>query len=703
MPARFGKYTLLRKLAVGGMAELFLALQRSVAGFEKLIVVKRVLPHLAKDSSFIEMLLAEARIAATLNHPNVGHIYDVGSVDGQFYIAMEHIHGEDLRSLVRQMRQMNVTTFPVEHALAIALGCCAGLAYAHDKRDLDGEPMGIVHRDVSPQNVLVTFTGDVKLVDFGIAKAGRGQVEDTGSGQLKGKVPYMSPEQARGEVLDNRSDIFSLGIMLFELCTGRRLFRGKNEMETLRKIVEEEYPRPRELNPSLSPRLEEIILRALEKSPERRYQSARDMQVDLEDLIRAEQLKVSPVSLGAWMADLFRDQLAEQKQILQEGRQLAEAIASQVAEEEREGSLGTGGQRSGVRAKPSSRMPSLLLGLVLLAVAAAGAFVLARPTEQVATSRGMRGEGVIRLASTPSGAAIWIDGERRPQSTPASIEGLMLGARYSVKLTREGFAPHTEMVELRPGQPRASLNVTLARPSASNFAVIRVRTTPAGARVLLDGRDTTQVTPATVPEVTPGEAHTLALMLDGYATRNESLTFEAGQVADLSFALEPLPLGPTESMLRVTTDPPNAALTVNGTAYSTGSPYALRMPTANVRVSIAAEGFETAEREVALVGGQESALSVTLERERRRLAGATTEPATSTGPATSGAPGRLTFSATPWCNVTIDGRSAGDTPVVNYELAPGRHTIVCDNPEAGTRRLSVTVGPGETVRRSITF
>ncbi|MCA9610680.1 MAG: serine/threonine protein kinase, partial [Myxococcales bacterium] len=233
MPMRFGKYTLIRQIALGGMAELFLALQRSVAGFEKLIVVKRVLPHLAKDDSFIEMLLAEARIAATLNHPNIAHVYDVGKADGRFYIAMEHVNGEDLRSLVRQMKKKGVTAFPLEHALAIVLGCCAGLAYAHDKRDLDGEPMGIVHRDVSPQNILVTFTGDVKLVDFGIAKAGRGQMEDTGSGQLKGKVPYMSPEQAQGLHLDNRSDIFSLGIMLFELCTGRRLFRGKNEMETL--------------------------------------------------------------------------------------------------------------------------------------------------------------------------------------------------------------------------------------------------------------------------------------------------------------------------------------------------------------------------------------------------------------------------------------------------------------------------------------
>src|SRR5258708_1147136 len=171
LPARFGKYTLLRKLATGGMAELFLAIQRSVAGFEKLIVIKRILPAMNQDRAFIEMLLHEARVAATMSHPNIVQIFDVGAVDRSYFIAMEHVHGEDLRSIVRQMKKKGVFEFPVEHALAIVLGMCAGLAYAHDKHELDGSALNIVHRDVSPQNVVVTFTGDVKIVDFGIAKS----------------------------------------------------------------------------------------------------------------------------------------------------------------------------------------------------------------------------------------------------------------------------------------------------------------------------------------------------------------------------------------------------------------------------------------------------------------------------------------------------------------------------------------------------
>ncbi|MGE0786820.1 MAG: PEGA domain-containing protein [Sandaracinaceae bacterium] len=698
MPARFGKYTLMRKLATGGMAELFLALQKSVAGFEKLIVVKRVLPHLAQDESFIEMLLSEARIAATLNHPNVAHIYDVGEANGQFYIAMEHVHGEDLRSLVRQMKNKGVTAFPLEHALAIVLGCCAGLAYAHEKRDLDGEAMGIVHRDVSPQNILVTFSGDVKLVDFGIAKAGRGQMEDTGSGQLKGKVPYMSPEQAQGLNLDNRSDIFSLGIMLFELCTGRRLFRGKNEMETLRRIVEDEYPRPRELNPALSPRLEEIILRALEKDISRRYQTAREMQADLEDFIRSEQLKVSALSLGAWMQDLFREKLDAQNQMMQEGRQLAEILAEQALQEEREGSL-PGATGSHVRPKPSSKVPWILLALVVLSAVGAGVFLFLNPPGGGAAT----GPGVISITSEPDGAAIWIDGDRRGDRTPATIEDLPVGAAFSVKLTRDGFAPYTERVELSEASPRASVAATLSRPSASNVAAIRVTTVPAGAHIMVDGRDTGLTTPATVPELTPGEQHALAITLDGYVTHSDTVSLTAGEVADRTYSLERTSLAANESLLRVSVTPVDARVEFNGERHSSGSPYEFRVPTRDYELIVSANGYRSDERTVRLVGGQETELSIELEERRTpgRRGGPTTTPVENA--ATDDTPGHLTFSSTPWCNVTIDGANAGQTPVVNFEVPPGRHTIVCTNPQAGSERVSVTVQPGQHVRRAITL
>ncbi|HEX8792365.1 MAG TPA: serine/threonine-protein kinase [Polyangiaceae bacterium] len=327
LPCRFGKYTLIRKLASGGMAELFLAIQKSVAGFEKLVVIKRILPANNQDRAFIDMLLHEARVAATLSHPNIVQVFDVGSVDGTYFIAMEHVHGEDLRSIVRQMKKKDEVEFPIEHALAIVLGTCAGLAYAHEKRDLDGTPLHIVHRDISPQNVIVTFTGDVKIVDFGIAKSSAERPGQTKSGRLKGKIPYMSPEQARGEHVDWRTDVFAAGIMLFELTTGRRLFKGANEFETLKLICDREYPAPSQVRDPYPLVLESIVMQALERKREDRWQSAREMQAAIEEFVRSERMPVSNIALSQFMQRLFADKLAAQKDALLQGKQLADIIA----------------------------------------------------------------------------------------------------------------------------------------------------------------------------------------------------------------------------------------------------------------------------------------------------------------------------------------------------------------------------------------
>ena len=695
MPKRFGKYTLIRRLAVGGMAELFLAIQRSMAGFEKLIVIKRVLPQLAQDTEFVEMLLDEARIAATLNHPNVAHIYDVGVFEGQYFIAMEHIHGEDLRSIVRQMKKKSVTSFPLEHALAIVLGCCAGLAYAHEKRDLDGEPLEIVHRDVSPQNILVTFSGDVKLVDFGIAKAGRSAMEETKSGKLKGKIPYMSPEQAQGEPLDARSDVFSLGVILFELCTGRRLFKGSSEFDTMRLIVEGTYPRPRSINPNLPPRLEEIIVRALAKDVSQRYQSAREMQGDLEGFIRAERLAVSPLSLGEWMQSLFSEKLSQQKQMLQEGRQLAEVIAAQVAEEEAaEASL------SGVRSRRASKVPWILLLLVLLAAGGVAGWLFTRPPPRTGPPVG---PGVIAITSEPPGAAIWLDGDRRTERTPAEIRALPVGATYTVKLTADGFVAHTERVELTHDRQRGEITATLERPTASSFGVVNVRTVPAGATVLFDGTDTGAKTPTTVPEIQPGVEHTLALSLDGYVTQQVTLTMRAGQVEDLNFELERLPLAPNESILRLDTVPEDARVQFDGEWYDSGSPYEFRVAAGRYRVVVAKSGWRNESERIALRGGQVTEHRIRLRPDRQTGGGGGGGGGETTEVAASG-PGTLTFDARPWCNVSIDGQAVGQTPIVNRSLPSGRHRITCTNPELGvTRNVTVNIEPGQPTRQRISL
>jgi serine/threonine-protein kinase len=324
LPAAFGKYTLLRRIAKGGMAELYLAVHRSMAGFEKLVVIKRILPLLNAESEFIGMLIHEARIAATLSHPNIVQIYDVGEIDGTFYIAMEHVPGEDLRAIQRQLAATR-SRLPLEHAISIAVGLCSGLAYAHDKRDLAGQPLHIVHRDISPHNVIVTFSGDVKLIDFGVAKSRLRLGDHTRSGNLKGKISYMSPEQAVGQPIDHRSDVFAVGTTLYELTTGRRPFVGKTDFDTLRLVGAATFERPSRITPGYPPELEAIVLRAMAHDPRNRYQNARQLERDLAAFAHGARLPTSQVALADFMHDLFGDRLREQEELLAKAKALADS------------------------------------------------------------------------------------------------------------------------------------------------------------------------------------------------------------------------------------------------------------------------------------------------------------------------------------------------------------------------------------------
>jgi eukaryotic-like serine/threonine-protein kinase len=480
LPRQLGRYTLVRKLATGGMAELFLAIQRSVGGFEKLTVIKRILPAMNQDQGFIEMLLHEARIAATLSHPNIVHVFDLGMADGAYFIAMEHVHGEDLRAIVRQMKNRNAVEFPMEHALSIVLGVCAGLAYAHEKRDLNGAPLNIVHRDVSPQNVIVTFSGDVKVVDFGIAKSDARPGDDTESGRLKGKLPYMSPEQARGEGVDWRSDIFAVGVILFELTTGRRLFKTPSEYETLKLICDREYPLPSTIRPGYPTALEAIVMRALAKNRDERWQSAREMQGALEEFVRQGRIGASRTALSKFMASIFEEKLVGHVEALLQDKQLAdsfagdgvEAVASGI-ESGRPWSLGPTTMRTvtDARVPGQSRIPVVLGALALLAVvgtASGAARSWKRPARMgsdhpagAALATPTRDHGVIAIASVPAGAEIFVNGELAHQTTPATLTNIGLGVPFVVALAANGFERASQTVTLTDADPSGAISVVL--------------------------------------------------------------------------------------------------------------------------------------------------------------------------------------------------------------------------------------------------
>ena len=298
-----GRYELQKKIAVGGMAELYLAQVSGVGGFQKQVVIKRILPQLAESEELFRMFLDEARIAATLQHPNVVQVYDSCQEDGEYFMAMEYLDGTDLRTL-RKVLADQALPLPWEHALHIVTSIAAGLHYAHDKRGLDSKPLGIVHRDVTPHNIFLTREGGVKLVDFGIAKAQGRMAQETALGTLKGKLAYMSPEQCQGEDIDRRSDIYSLGVILFELTTGRRLYKGTTEYQLIKEIVETDIKPPSSFM-EYPAELEAIVLRCLEKNPDERYSNARDIQAALESFSREYQIMSSALGFSTFLEPLL--------------------------------------------------------------------------------------------------------------------------------------------------------------------------------------------------------------------------------------------------------------------------------------------------------------------------------------------------------------------------------------------------------------
>jgi len=311
----FGKYNLIGKLGHGGMAEVYLAYVAGPAGFKKLVVIKRLHQHLEEEPGFLDMFLDEARLAARLNHPNVVQTHEVGEVDASHFIAMEYLEGQGL-DRIRRYCTRNSISFPAHLSARVASQALEGLHYAHELKDFDSTPLDVVHRDVSPQNVFVTYEGLVKLLDFGIAKAATHVVE-TRTGVVKGKFAYIAPEQARGRPIDRRADLWSMGVVLWETLAGRRLFKGSNDLATLSETLMGNIPSLEGVAPDVPEPLLRIVRKSLPRDRDQRYQDALEMKRALEAYLSQETKPCARSDVGVFVKGMFGDVIEQHRKVLQ--------------------------------------------------------------------------------------------------------------------------------------------------------------------------------------------------------------------------------------------------------------------------------------------------------------------------------------------------------------------------------------------------
>jgi serine/threonine protein kinase len=397
----FGKYYLLKKIASGGMGEIFLAKLKGPVGFEKLLVIKRILAQHVENQEFLDMFFAEARIAAQLNHSNIVQIYEMGEIEDAYFIGMEYVYGKSLRDVIERVRSRSVHVHPA-HAIEMVSELCTGMAYAHSALDLAGQPLGIIHRDINPQNVLVSYAGEVKLIDFGIAKSEM-TTHKTETGTIKGKFVYMSPEQSAAEKLDKRSDIFSIGICLYETLTFVNPFARANIVLSLDAIQRQEPPPVGETDAALTV-FEPILRKALAKQRDERYADCSDLRADLQALLRSGAVASAPQSLADWMHELFEDTIEAERRMIIDTDQAntleIRAMRDYQSKENRAGSnkwkvpvddgsstmetparggdLAPGPAAVASLVEPHSRVPFYLLLAAIIAATAAGVLAMNR-------------------------------------------------------------------------------------------------------------------------------------------------------------------------------------------------------------------------------------------------------------------------------------------------------------------------------------
>jgi serine/threonine-protein kinase len=551
---RFGKYQLVRELASGGMAEIFLSVYLGLEGFNRVVAVKRVLPQMTASTEFVQMFLDEARLAARLEHPNIVRTYEFGVEDGRYFMVMEYLAGEDLNAVLNRAAATG-HQLPIQFVAEVASRVCAGLHFAHELLDAGGQPLGLVHRDVSPGNIVATYFGEVKLIDFGVAKAATNVVR-TRTGILKGKVAYMSPEQLRSRGVDRRSDVFSTGVVLWELLAGARLFARETDAATLYAILDDDIPSVQARRPDVPDELARIVERALARAPEDRWATAEDMQLALDHFVaRLSHHDLAATGATAASADagarglareleqLFGAERTGTKRAIAQGRALAANIAvmGRLQSDLRAGPAGSFSEAVTAQAvdsatpavEPATPAPPrrsrvrIIAAIAVVAGALGGglAYLVGRHDTAAAVAS-EPGPAALTVTSSPAGAAIYLAGEPTGMTTPATLSHIGPGP-VTIRLELRGYAPVEAAVTVAPGA-RMTRDLRLEPRVTGRLVVMNL---PRGAVLSVDG---TEHAAGQVVPVAAGR-HTVRIMVDGQPVAQQTIeTADGEQVWELS-------------------------------------------------------------------------------------------------------------------------------------------------------------------------
>jgi serine/threonine protein kinase len=757
---RFGKYNLIGKLGQGGMAEVFLAYVSGPAGFRKLTVIKRLHDHLLDEPGFIGMFLDEARLAARLNHPNVVQTYEVGEVDGQIFLAMEYLDGQPLDRVRKRSATQNVTPPPLI-AARIVSEALDGLSYAHQLTDYDGTPLNVIHRDISPHNVFVTYEGMVKILDFGIAKTSY-HVSETQAGTVKGKLAYIAPEQGRGHPIDQRVDLWSMGVVLWETLANRRLFKGPNDRATLAAALLGPIPDLREAADDIPEPLIRICRKALFRDPSRRYQTALEMKGDIEAYLNEDRTINLRKEVSAYLRDLFSDLIVQNQEVLR--RCLSDSVQgvgdghesllrSKKVETPSGIRLTTGGRSSqrtpsapnpsvsphslGPGTTPSgSGLPPKRPGTTPIGGATAppevGDSTPSAVSRSATPSPGGQGGGVLSSPEHRFQSSLWSPEPQNERSSPShrlltGFQAPSTGPRTPASGSGIIPEPDQDDDDLTPTSARHGLDEIAPDREADEdheeiFDVDEIPPPPppnAGSgsfqpQGLLN--PSSPLSPAHRPVITPGRVAvaTVLLVILGISTCLVARwSSPSNDVVAPIQTLSPIsaddPRTPSNDVVEepVTAPaPPEVATVIDDTGE-------IAVPRGPVDGPPAKQP-ETVVR-APRSGGAGAKSPVTSRPRGPRLEprpdptipaavatprNETTEPRPPT-PADDQT-GFLSLDTIPWSRVSLGGRDLGTTPLLRARLPVGTHVLTLTNPEAGiTTTYRVTIQPGETTARRL--